>query len=287
MIAVIGQSVLDRTTWPDGRVEERVGGAPIFAARALADAWPAVVLTHGTTAELRAPLHDFGACVVAGPSARTTVFAVSLHGDGTWAESIVQFGDPFTPRDVAGWMAPALDTCSTVVCGTQWRNDFSPETTAALSAGGRRRVFLDGQGMARPARLGAIRLEGPFDPEAARGVDVLKLSECEADALIGGVEHSAASATGVPVVVVTLAERGAVVFAHGQATEITVNAVAGLTDTVGAGDSFLALMAAAADTGASPAAAARTACDGVARLLRRRLAAEHQWHPASLPVLHR
>ena len=273
LIGLIGQSVLDRTFWPDGRIEERLGGAPVFAARAIADVWPAVVLTHGGTAELRQPLHELGLRIVEGPSSLTTVFEVTLYGDGTWSENVTAVGDPFTERDLQTWMAADLADCASIVCGTQLRGDFTAETLAALGQGGRR-VYLDGQGPARPRRLGPIRLEGPLDRDSLRSVSVLKLGEEEADTLIGGIDAEAALATGVPVVVVTRGEQGAIVLADGHSTEIRVEAVLGLADTVGAGDSFLALMAAAAEDGADPIAATRRACDGVAELLRKRLATE-------------
>jgi len=272
-IGLIGQSVLDRTQWPDGHVEERLGGAPVFAARAVADVWPAVVLTHGGSADLRRPLHELGMRIVEGPSPLTSVFEVTLYGDGTWSEEVTAIGDPFTGRDLETWMAADLARCTSVVCGTQLRGDFTAETLTALGQSGRR-VYLDGQGPARPRRLGPIRLEGPLDPEALRSVSVLKLGEEEADTLIGGIDAEAALATGVPIVVVTRGEQGAVVLAGGLATEIRVEPVLGLADTVGAGDSFLALMAAAAEDGADPITATRRACDGVAALLRRRLATE-------------
>jgi sugar/nucleoside kinase (ribokinase family) len=273
VIALIGQSVLDQTLWPDGLVEERLGGAPVFAARAVAGRSPAVVITHGGDDALRRPLHEFGLDVVEGPSKRTSVFEVTLYGDGTWSEALTALGDPFLPRDVERWMAPAIEGCSTVVCGTQWRGDFPAETLAALSNGSRR-VFLDGQGPAREPTLGPVRLSRPLDPALLRHVDVLKLSEAEASFLIGGIDPHAARATGVPVVVVTLGERGAVVLTEGIAVEVKVDPVIGLADTVGAGDSFLALMAAATIAGADPIAAAGKACEGVAKLLRARLVDE-------------
>jgi len=270
----MGQSVLDQTLWPDGLVEERLGGAPVFAGRAVAGRSPAVMITHGGNEALRRPLHAFGLDVVVGPSKRTTVFEVTLHGDGTWSEALTALGDPFLPRDVERWMAAAISSCSIVVCGTQWRGDFVPETLAALACGSRR-VFLDGQGPARAPALGPVRLACRLDPAVLRHVDVLKLSEDEATFLIGGIDPHAARATGVPVVVVTLGERGAVVLSNGVATEIKVDPVLGLADTVGAGDSFLALMAAATAAGARPIEAAARACQGVSELLRARLADEH------------
>jgi hypothetical protein len=272
-VALIGQSVLDRTHWPDGRVEERLGGAPVFAARALAPTWPAIVLTHGGGAALREPLHALGLEVVVGPSPLTTVFEVALYGDGTWSEEVTAIGDPFTTRDLETWMAAGLATCTSVVCGTQLRGDFTSETLAALAQGGKR-VYLDGQGPARPRRLGPIQLEGPLDADGLRNVSVLKLGEEEADTLLGGIDAAAALRSGVPVVVVTRGEEGAIVLADGEATEVRVDPVLGLADTVGAGDSFLALMAAAAEAGADPLEATRLACNGVADLLRLRLVAQ-------------
>jgi sugar/nucleoside kinase (ribokinase family) len=270
MIGLVGQSVLDRTRWPDGRLVERLGGSPIFAARAVADAWPAIVLTQGGDAALRRPLHGLGLEVVEGPPRRTTVFDVELFPDGSWTEEIVELGDAFRPEDVSAWMRP-VERCSTVVCGTVWRDDLPAETLERLAAGGRR-VFLDGQGMTRPRRLGPIRPEGPLNLRSLDHVDVLKLDEAEAEAMLGGVELEAARATGVPVVVVTLGERGAVVLTEGRAVEIHVDPVHGLPDTVGAGDAFLALMAAATESGLGPLEAADSACQAVALMLRSRLA---------------
>ena len=272
MIALIGECVFDRVRWPDDRIVERLGGAPIYAGRALVGAATAVVLTHGGSQRLRDPLFGLGHEVIVGPPSGTTAFEVTLFGDGRWVEVIRSFGEPFVAEDVAGWMAPALARCSTVVCGTQWRGDLPAETVAALATRGHR-IFLDGQGITRPRRLGPIRLEAE-NITAFSGVQVLKLGEDEANVLIGGIDAARARATGIPVVVVTLAERGAVVLAEGVATEVGVSPVEGLSDTVGAGDSFLALMAAAAEAGADPITATQAACDGVAALLRQRRVGE-------------
>ena len=242
----------------------------MFAARALAGS-AAVVLTQGGDHALRQPLRATGLEVIAGTSRRTTIYDVSLHGDGTWHESISALGDPFTPRDVESWMAPALAGCSAVVCGSLWRGDFPPATLAALRQG--RALYLDGQGTSRPRRLGRVVTEGPLVRETIAGVRVLKLSEPEAQAMLTAIDVAGAEATGVPIVVVTLGERGAVVFTEGTATEVSVAPV-DLADTVGAGDAFLALMAAAEMDGAHPVEAVGRACDRVAALLRSRLAAE-------------
>src|SRR5262249_12737110 len=69
MIALVGQSVVDRVKLPGHPWVERLGGAPLFAATALRMAGrPAVILTRGATSELRAPLHRLGFPVIEGPA---------------------------------------------------------------------------------------------------------------------------------------------------------------------------------------------------------------------------
>ncbi len=271
MIALVGQSVIDRVKLPGRPRLERLGGAPIFAGQALVAARAeAVILTRGAVPELRRPLHELGLRVIEGPSTHSCISEMELHGDGTCSDSFGGFGDPFTPADVAGWMAAGLAEARAVVCGAQWQDDFPPETLAALAQGGRP-VYLDGQGPLRVWQMGPLRLEGRLTPGVTSHLTVLKLAEEEAVAAIGGLNTEAARALGVPVVVVTLGHRGAVILMDGEATEVGVEPVLGLADTVGAGDAFLALMAAAAVGGAAPVEAVQFACDGAAALLRGRL----------------
>jgi sugar/nucleoside kinase (ribokinase family) len=249
---------------------ERLGGAPAFAAAALrASRRVAVILTKGGSPALRAPLMACGFEVVVGPGEATFTSELEVFGDGERHHVIAALGEPFTPADVAGWMAPALARASTVVVGAQWRDDFRGETLAALAGDGRT-VFLDAQGPGRAPSLGPVRLEGPLEPAWVAGVHALKCSEEEADALLGGTDFAATQRSGLPLVVVTHGYTGATLFDHARETTVAGEPVFGLADTVGAGDSFLALMAAATDDGASPVEAAQSACDGVSAILRAR-----------------
>jgi sugar/nucleoside kinase (ribokinase family) len=270
LIAVVGQSVIDRVREAGREPIERLGGSPVFAAAALAFAGrQAVILTKGATPELRAPLERFGFPVACGDASSSFVSVLAIFGDGERRQEIASFGEPFMPGDVSGWMAPHLAGCRAVVCGAQWRDDFPPETLRALAGDGRI-VLLDGQGPARPARLGPIVDEGPLDPSWVEGVNVLKCSEFEAAALFGDQDPAE---SGVPVVVITRGHVGAEVVQPGGTTHVGVDPVLGLADTIGAGDTFLALMAAAMADGTDPVAAARIACAGTSAVLRRRLAA--------------
>jgi pfkB family carbohydrate kinase len=260
-IALVGQSVVDRVMLPGQAPVERLGGAPIFAGQAAAAAgMAAVILTRGATRALRRPLHELGLSIIEGESPRSCISEMELHPDGSCSDTFAAFGNPFTPADVAGWMAPGLVHARTVVCGAQWRDDFLPDTLAALAAGGRA-VYLDGQGPLRQPVLGPVRLVGPLDPALLRHVTLLKLAEEEAVVALGGVDPVAARTLRVPVVV-TLAHRGAVLLVNGTAIPVGVEPVFGLADTVGAGDAFLALLAAERTDGVPLRAAT---------LLRRRL----------------
>ena len=268
MIAVVGQSVVDRVREAGREPVERLGGSPVFAAAALAFAGhDAVILTKGGTPALREPLDRFGFTVVAGEATSSFVSALDIYGDGQRHHEIAGFGEPFTPADVTGWMAPHLEGCRAVVCGAQWRDDFPPETLRALAADGRI-VLLDAQGPTRPARLGPIVDEGPLDPAWVEGVTVLKCSDVEFDALFGDTD---AAASGIPVIVITRGHVGATVIQPSGLTEVGVEPVLGLADTIGAGDTFMALLAAALVDGADPVAAAAMACAGTSAVLRLRV----------------
>ena len=112
---------------------------------------------------------------------------------------------------------------------------------------------------------------------------LLKLAEEEAAVALGGVDPLAARALGIPVVV-TLAHRGAVLLVDGTATPVGVDPVLGLADTVGAGDAFLALLAAERTDGVPLREAVHHACAGVAALLRRRLVTLREAPGSAPPV---
>jgi sugar/nucleoside kinase (ribokinase family) len=105
-----------------------------------------------------------------------------------------------------------------------------------------------------------------------------------AGAAFGGLDVEAARRLEVPVVVVTLGHRGAVVITTRDVVEVGVRPVLGLADTVGAGDAFLALMAAARTHGAGVIEATRLACVGAADMLRGRLRVESRADDPALRV---
>ena len=84
---------------------------------------------------------------------------------------------------------------------------------------------------------------------------------------------AAMARAGVPIVLITHGEGGADVWTRDEPEVLHVPAdrIPRLADTVGAGDMFTALFAAALDHGEAPRAAVATATHGVAELLRLRV----------------
>jgi sugar/nucleoside kinase (ribokinase family) len=267
VIALLGQTVRDEIVHANGTAEVRCGGAPVFAARALGAAGvPGIVVTRGAD-DLHGDVAAAGLPVLAGPPGATFVSRLALRPDGQRDHEIAALGTPFSAADLTGWAASALDGASTVVVCTQWRDDVGPDALRALRHPGRRIVF-DAQGLTRPG-LGPVVPVGPLDPDWLVGVDVVKFAEEEADALLGGRDAEHLARAGVPIVAVTYGEVGADVWTRTDPVvrHIPAHRIPRLADTVGAGDMFTALFAAALDAGEAPVRAATRAAAGVAAIL--------------------
>ena len=271
MIALLGQTTRDEIIHVDGRQEERCGGAPIFAARALACAdVKGVVITRGGGDLAITALPATGLPVVIGPAVDTFISRLTLRSGGHREHTIAALGTPFSRQDLVGWAATALAEATTVAVGTQWRGDVPPDVLHALVETGKRVVY-DAQGLARPG-LGPVQPSGPLDATWLDGVAAVKFSDDEARALLGGTDVAALKRAGVPIVTVTYGEGGCDVWTTGDrvACHIPADRIPLLADTVGAGDMFTALLAAALANGDDPITATEYATFGVARVLRLR-----------------
>lgn len=267
VLAVIGHTARDLV----GASPPRPGGVPFHAARVLGPLHePALAVTRCAAAD--APLAErvraAGVPVVWRAEAVTPVFRHE-YVDGRRDTTIEALGEPWTEDDADGWVGESLREAGWVHAGALWRGDFPAATLAALRRG--RRLSLDGQGLVRPPRLGPIELDGDFDPEVLRSVDVLHLAEEEAAALGLTLDERSLRTLGVPEVVVTLGERGAVVCAGGVAESVPAYPVEG-ADPTGAGDAFTVAYVASRRHGRAPAAAAGEAARVVRALLAGKLA---------------
>jgi sugar/nucleoside kinase (ribokinase family) len=143
------------------------------------------------------------------------------------------------------------------------RGDFPPETLERIAR--RRRVLVDGHGLVRARRVGPLALDSDFDPALLRHVSILKLSEEEAQAILGDAELEELRGLGVPEVVVTFGARGSLVLTRDAAVRVTTRAARG--DPTGAGDAFSVAYLGARASGHRPISAARRASALVSALL--------------------
>ncbi|HUK94551.1 MAG TPA: PfkB family carbohydrate kinase [Gaiellaceae bacterium] len=262
-IAVVGNLSRDLV---DGKAP-RPGGPPYWAARALrALGARALVVAKCADEDRRMftrALVPLGLPVLWRPAQATATYAFRYEGDHREMD-VLAIGDAWTPEDVR-----SLGGARWVHAGALAQSDFPAETMAKLANG--RRVSLDGQGLVRPPRTGPLELNDGYDPEVLRHVTVLKLSEEEAQALVGEPDEEALRSLGVPEVLVTFGSRGSLVLADGKLERVPASVIDGAADPTGAGDAFAAAYIVSRSSGHAPAAAARRASELVAGLLSRRL----------------
>ena len=260
-LGVVGLVSLDRV---DGGLP-RLGGAPVYAARALRLlGHPAVVATK-LADEDRPRLAALGVPVVARSAGRTIGFRIENDGDRRSLE-IDELGEPWTEEEARGWLGAALAGCDWVHAGALTRADFPAATLAALARG--RKVSLDGQALVRRPEVGPLRLDADYDPEVLRRVDLLKLARDELDALGCELGEGSLASLGVREVVVTLGREGAVVFADRLAEHVPTFPLEGV-DPTGAGDAWTTAYIEYRRRRHSPVSAARLANGAVSALLGR------------------
>ncbi len=229
-VGVLGPATEDEILLEDGSWHRRPGGTPHYAARALAwaGAEPVAVETGMLVSRLR-------------------------HTAAGTEQEIASVPQPLTP-DAARELLARLDGCAWVLLGGQTAGDFPAGTLEVLRGAGHL-LCLDGQGLARGAEPGPVRLR-PIERSLVRLVTALKVNDAEARA--GGDLP-------VPELLVTQAERGCIVRVSGE-QHVIPGSGGRFPDPTGAGDSFGALYCLARTRGLDAVAAAGFAQEGVERL---------------------
>jgi sugar/nucleoside kinase (ribokinase family) len=254
-LGVVGLVSQDRV---DGGIP-RLGGVPIYAARAIHLLGQSAVVATKLADEDRPRLAGLGLPIVAESAPRTIEFRIENDGDGR-RMAIDELGEPWSPEEARGWLTRTLANADWVHAGALTRADFPAETLAALARG--RVLSLDGQGLVRRAGLGDLVLDAEYDPDVLRHVGVLKLARDELDALGLELTESSLGSLGVREVVVTLGKTGVVVYADGLAEHVPTIPLEAV-DPTGAGDSWITAYLAYRRRRHSPVSAARLA-NGVA-----------------------
>jgi sugar/nucleoside kinase (ribokinase family) len=254
LLAVVGHTARDLVD----SAPPRPGGVPLYAAKALrALGEPGIIVTRCAESDrsLLDSLYDVGLPVVWRPEAETPVFVIRNRPEGRELE-IGALGEPWTAQDARGWIGAAIGGATWVHAGPLWRDEFTPEALAELGRG--RRLSFDGQGLVRPGRIGPVQMDGEVDLAILEHVDLLHLSEREARALGLELNERSLRTLGVPEIVITLGERGSIVYADDLAELVAATPIA-VRDPTGAGDAFIAAYCASRLSCHGPASAARRA----------------------------
>ena len=263
-MGVVGLVSLDRV---DGGLP-RLGGAPFYAAQALRVlGHPARLVTKLAPDDSGRGLHALGIPTAVGTAPKTISFRIENDSDGSRRLELEEPGDPWTIEEARGWVARELAGADWVHAGALTRADFPAETLAVLARG--RTLSFDGQGLVRSSLVGPVELDAAYDPAVLRHVSVLKLSQEEADALGIRLDDRSLGSLGVREIVVTVGDKGCVVYADGLAELVPTRRI-DVADPTGAGDQFMAAYLAYRRGGHSPTSAARLAAALVAQLLARR-----------------
>ena len=190
----------------------------------------------------------------------TTAFSFRYDVAGRREMRVDTIGEPWSETDGP---ERALRRVEWVHVAPLLRHDFPTEALERIAY--RRRVLLDGHGLVRPRRVGALELDGDFDRALLRHVSILKLAEEEAQTILGGRELEQLRELGVPEVVVTFGAGGSLVLTREAAVRVTTRPSRG--DPTGAGDAFSIAYLSARAGGHRPISAARRASALVSALL--------------------
>jgi sugar/nucleoside kinase (ribokinase family) len=261
-VVVVGHITKDLIRIP-GRADKTMpGGSAFYASFALARlGFSVTVLTklHTTDAALLDPLRRAGVDLVVRPSKTTTVFENSYSGEhlSVRHQRVTSTAEPFTGDDLAGLSA------DWVHLGPLTATEMPLEVFEA-SAYVAARCSFDAQGVLRKVVDQAVVPSSPATlASMLEGVDVLKVDDTEAAALVGERDPSKAARAlarmGPSEVLVTFADRGSLLFVDDEAHRVAAVPPTALIDATGCGDTFLAGYTAARLREQGPERAARIA----------------------------
>jgi sugar/nucleoside kinase (ribokinase family) len=242
----------------------RPGGTAFYAAGAFArlraDAAVAVSCADADRETLLQPLRELRLPLTWYESRATTSYRFHYEaGRRVMVQDAV--ADAWSPEQArAGAGAAAW-----VHVGGLARSDFPPATLAALAHDGRM-LLVDAQGLVRRPELGPLRTDAEIG-SALEHVGILKVDREEAVILAGAHDPDALRALGVPEVLLTLGEEGALVVARDTAEHVPAPDVGEVRDPTGAGDTLAASYLVARSRDATPGEAVLAATDTVAAFL--------------------
>jgi sugar/nucleoside kinase (ribokinase family) len=259
-VVVVGHVTRDLIRIP-GRPDRILpGGSALYASVALQRLGCSVTVVTklaAIDAPLLEPMRLAGIEVVLRPSAATTVFENSYAGAqlAARAQRVPSIAAPFLEADLRGLAADAVHL------GPLTAGEMGPPLFGAARAVAPW-VSFDAQGvLRRVVEQMVVDTAVPVLRDLLRHVDVLKVDDAEAAALVGEDDPVRASealaALGPREVLVTFADRGSLIRTPDGVARIDAIPPRAIADATGCGDTYLAGCLAARLRGEAPARAAR------------------------------
>jgi sugar/nucleoside kinase (ribokinase family) len=229
----------------DGKIErEMPGGTAYYTSMALRSLGCRVaVITKVSEQDQKSLLQELeraGIAVFCRTSQYTTVFENIYFRENpeVRVQKVRSIAAPFSAEDLAGMSASIFHV------GPLTNQDVSPEFLKELPPRANL-ISLDVQGLSRNVTDGAVTPRTWQGKEKGLAyVDILKADEEEAKTLAGQMEVESAgfmlSALGPKEVIITMAGRGALIFANGEVHRIPAFRAKKIVDPTGCGDTFMA-----------------------------------------------
>lgn len=240
-ICCIGHITLDKVITP--RFEAYMpGGTAFYFAKALKDfdheGFKLVTAVGDTEMNVVEELRNDGIDVIALPSRKSVFFENKYgHDMNHRTQRVLAKADPFTAENLADVDAKIYHL------GTLLADDFDLDTIKALSKKGK--VSVDVQGYLRKV-VGEDVVHVDYDKkrEAMPYISILKANEKEMEVLTGTTDPYEAAKIlaewGCKEVLLTLGDKGSLIYAEGQFYEIPAIPPKDLVDATGCGDTYMA-----------------------------------------------
>lgn len=240
-ICCIGHITLDRVVTPDFEAY-MPGGTAYYFAKALErldhPGFRLVTAVGPDEVKVIKELQSEGIDVVALPSHKSVFFENHYGADrNNRSQKVIAKADPFTMENLVGIYSRIYHL------GTLLADDFSLDVIKELSKRGK--VALDVQGYLRKV-VGhdVIPVDYADKHEAMPYISILKANEKEMEVLTGESDPYKAAriltSWGCPEVLLTLGDKGSLIYAEGKFYEIPAYPPVEIVDATGCGDTYMA-----------------------------------------------
>jgi sugar/nucleoside kinase (ribokinase family) len=259
---VVGHVTKDLIRIPGRADRIMTGGSAFYASIALSRlGFSVTTVTKLAPSDdaLLDPMRAAGIELAVRPSATTTVFENSYGGEqlSERMQRVPSIAAAFTTDDLSGLSADVVHL------GPLTADEMSPPIFVAARSVAPK-VSFDAQGILRRVVDQAVVASRPADlGRLLEHVDLLKVDDAEAEALVGDKDPAKAAASlaalGPTEVLVTFADRGSMIRSRDGTTRIAAIPPQTIVDATGCGDTYLAGYTAARMRNEAPARAARIA----------------------------